>query len=1312
MIERNETMSLPYRASSRSASAAGLQRLADEASTILWMSDARHVCIWMDPAARALLGDRDAAQLSAWLNHIHPEDRARVASVFAAVRERHSQYQVEYRILTSSGGLRWMRSIAAPRSNARGEFDGYNGVLVDCSAERSVRIAALLQASDAPALHESTSDLVGQYLTDGSFVYASPSHLPVLGYDPASLIGQSALALVHPEDRPMLQDDLQRQTVTGADGALMEIRLRHRDGSYRWFSIKTRALVDPLSARRIGSIAISRDISAERLAREELAMREERFRSLIALSSDWYWETDAANRFSFLPERPDDAPGPRAQQLLGRTRDELASDTTHPGFLQLQAHIAAHEAFRNIRYPLRSPKSGKLRYACVSGEPIFRNGEFRGYRGVGRDVTAEMETAANLAQLADENRALVDNSPDIIVLIDRHGSILRVNGAAGDLLGYSPDELIGSRYAELLAPDEKERVGAVDASLKAGADTIRDFECRWLRKDGQEIWMSVSARWLERQGVMHATARDVTERYRNSAELQKSRDRLDVMLESIGDAFFALDRDWRITYSNRKAAAFVGTTPEEGVGRLLSEVAPELMQLEIFDCYQHAMRERETTFFEAYWPPADKWVETRIYPSEDGLSVYFHDVTARRLAQDRLERSEKRFRNLFDQAGDSILIADARLAILDANERACQQLGYERAALMGLTVPDIAAGFAIRSDNPTGLAPGQTRLVRTVARRRDGSAFPAEVHLSCFEEDGKPLIQAIARDMSEREEAQRRIRQSEQRLREMIGMTPSGYLRADGKAIISEVNPALCQLAGYAPEELIGQHMNRLFTACPWKGALEIPFGPTAAHGLEAVIQHRDGHEMHVLFNGTIRRDATGLATSLTAFMTDITERKQVELRLRELATHDTLTGLPNRTMLHERLQAMLESAPREASIAVLMIDLDRFKEVNDSFGHEAGDALLREASGRLQAALRPGDMVARLGGDEFVVIVHCSAQRDSAAAVAHKLLATLSNPIDIAGAEVLVGASIGIAMYPEDGRSREALFQSADTAMYRAKAAGRDGYCFFDAEMTLAARARMTLELSLRRALERREFELHYQPRIDLKSMQIIGMEALVRWNHPEMGRVPPMQFIPLAEERGHIEAIGGWVLREACEQTRRLMGRVGRPLRVSVNLSARQLRCADLVDQVRAVLRDTRLPPHLLELELTESALIEDIERSAAMLKELKSLGIHLAVDDFGTGYSGLAYLRRFPLDVLKLDRSFVEQQDAGVSSFEFVKAFVDMAHALKLSVVAEGVETSDVLQFLRNVACDEAQGYLLARPAPIAEFEEFLMRDEIGS
>ncbi|RZA27665.1 MAG: GGDEF domain-containing protein, partial [Lysobacteraceae bacterium] len=308
--------------------------------------------------------------------------------------------------------------------------------------------------------------------------------------------------------------------------------------------------------------------------------------------------------------------------------------------------------------------------------------------------------------------------------------------------------------------------------------------------------------------------------------------------------------------------------------------------------------------------------------------------------------------------------------------------------------------------------------------------------------------------------------------------------------------------------------------------------------------------------------------------------------------------------------------------------------------------------------------------------------------------------PVNVGGIDVIVGASIGISMYPQDAQTREVLFQAADTAMYRAKGAGRNRYRLFEQEMTVASQVRMALEVSLRPALARGEFELHYQPRYALDGMRLYGMEALIRWNHPERGRVPPQQFIGIAEETGLINAIGRWVLEEACARTRGLMDEYGRKLVVSVNVSARQLAQAGFAGEVRETLARTGLPPGCLELELTESALIEDIEHTASMLRELKGLGIQLAVDDFGTGYSSLAYLRRFPIDVLKLDRSFVMQQDDNVTTVDFVKAFVDMAHALGMAVVAEGVETAEVLEFLRAARCDQAQGYHLARPMPLAQ------------
>jgi diguanylate cyclase (GGDEF)-like protein len=411
-------------------------------------------------------------------------------------------------------------------------------------------------------------------------------------------------------------------------------------------------------------------------------------------------------------------------------------------------------------------------------------------------------------------------------------------------------------------------------------------------------------------------------------------------------------------------------------------------------------------------------------------------------------------------------------------------------------------------------------------------------------------------------------------------------------------------------------------------------------------------------------------------------------------------------------VQDLLDSCPRNASVAAMFLDLDRFKEVNDSFGHEFGDVLLCEGAARRRRVIRPTDVIARLGGDEFVVAAHCASGRAAAARIGEKLLEVLTTPISIAGQDVIIGASIGISLFPADAPAKEQLFQAADTAMYRAKAAGRNRFRFFEPEMAVATRERMALETSLRPALARGEFELRYQPRIDLRDMSVLGMEALIRWNHPERGRVSPQQFIPIAEETGLIAQIGRWVLREACRETRRLMDELGRRICVSVNVSARQLAHQTFVDEVRQVLSETGIPPDCLELELTESALIDDIERTARMLRELHELGVKLAVDDFGTGYSGLAYLRSFPIDVLKLDRSFVLQDDERISAFDFVKAFVDMAHALNMSVVAEGVETADVVEFLRSAACDEAQGYYFARPMPLDALRALLAEEAAAS
>ena len=424
------------------------------------------------------------------------------------------------------------------------------------------------------------------------------------------------------------------------------------------------------------------------------------------------------------------------------------------------------------------------------------------------------------------------------------------------------------------------------------------------------------------------------------------------------------------------------------------------------------------------------------------------------------------------------------------------------------------------------------------------------------------------------------------------------------------------------------------------------------------------------------------------------------------LAHHDFLTDLPNRMLLSDRVANAIALARRHGKqCAVLFLDLDRFKHINDSLGHPIGDQLLQSVAQRLVACVRGSDTVSRQGGDEFVVLLSEIEHAEDAALSAEKILLALAAPHSIAENELHITASIGISIYPEDGQDAETLIRCADTAMYHAKDKGRNNYQFFTEDMNVRAVERQFLEGSLRRALERQEFVLHYQPKINLQTGAITGVEALIRWRHPERGLIPPAQFVPIAEDCGLIVPIGRWVLREACRQAQAWIDAGLPPMPVAVNISALEFQSKDFLDGVRAILKETRLNPRYLELELTESVLMQDAESTAPALIALKAIGVRLAIDDFGTGYSSLSYLRQFPIDTLKIDQSFVREITAGSLDDTIVSAMISMGRTLKQRVVAEGVETAEQFAFLRRQHCDEGQGYHFSRPVSAEEFVTLL-------
>jgi diguanylate cyclase (GGDEF)-like protein len=424
------------------------------------------------------------------------------------------------------------------------------------------------------------------------------------------------------------------------------------------------------------------------------------------------------------------------------------------------------------------------------------------------------------------------------------------------------------------------------------------------------------------------------------------------------------------------------------------------------------------------------------------------------------------------------------------------------------------------------------------------------------------------------------------------------------------------------------------------------------------------------------------------------------------VAQHDVLTGLPNRSLLQDRLGQAVARANRSGDpVWVMLIDLDRFKFVNDSMGHKAGDVLLMTVAARLRASLRDTDTVARLSGDEFVVILSERAEQPLSKDIVQRLMDSVAQPVLLGAKEFFVTCSIGVAVYPGDAAAADSLIEHADIAMYRAKKLGRNNFQFYTPAMNEESQERVRIESALRNALERKEFVLHYQPQVDLKTGRIVGMEALIRWQHPELGMVPPGRFIGIAEETGLIVPIGAWVMRTAAAQNKAWQDAGLGQLRVAVNLSARQFAAADLVPGIERVLLETGLDPACLELELTESLFMSDVTPAVELLHRMKALGVQLSIDDFGTGYSSFSYLSRFPIDVLKIDRSFVNDLHVDANDAAIVASIIALAHNLRLSVIAEGVETVEQLDYLRHQGCDEMQGYYFSRPLPELEFEQLL-------
>lgn len=1160
------------------------------------------------------------------------------------------------------------------------------------------------------------SDPIMLIAADGRIRFATSSTSALIGRNAPDAIAKFLVDLLTPDS----VTDYEAWRVNPETTAC-RLRFASTTGPPRWVSIRT---VDA-GAGSVGPndapyrVIALRDIDDLVTAEQTLARREAHFAALVKNSTAGVVVLDDTNRIIEA--------GHALEQVLGFRSDLVAgialSAWVHPSD---RARIidTLHRA-RTTTRPVSTTVSqrvadGSWRFIHWTVQDYRSNPEIGGLVVNLDDRTDEFRARDELEISERRFRAIVDHSFEVTVIADATFTILWASPSISELLGWDANVVAGNAIIDFVHPDDIEQV------------LIR-FE-RALTDDGPEpsipvrvrtsigTWRHVVVVAADRRddpdisGVI-LNVRDAEDQVANERALAESEARYRMLVQNSTDVVAILTTDATVQWVSPAIQNVLGWKPNDVIGQAMGGIDDFSGREDLLDTFfTVADTPGSTDRMIAPFQHADgtwRWVDLVLTnrvdePGIQGVVASYRDITERIEADRSRQASEERFRSLAESSPLGIFQLDRDSKCTYVNDRWCELTGRSADDTLGdgWREPFLRKGTEIDSFESNGTA--FARIDPGIAIiRPDGSTRWCTLHIAPLTDDQGTHVGSVGTidDITSTVDA----RHEANRLSLILESTPDLVLVITPAGDLVYVNEAARQFFLIGPDDPIGS--NTVFDIFDtanleyWTTSIvpELESGKVWQGEIE--IANRTGKSLPVSAVANVHRDTSGRAEVISITARDMTERAELETRLEHQATHDPLTGLPNRALLVDRLSVALARLGRRGGfVTVLFVDLDRFKVVNDGLGHATGDELLQLVAHRIEATLRPDDTVARFGGDEFVIICEDLIDEAEAEHIAQRISTAISEPAVIGSSEVVVSVSIGISSVTDANEDPDQVIRDADAAMYVAKQNGRARWEIFDLELRSRATNRLTIEGELRRALQLDQFELLYQPVVDIATSRVVGAEALLRWRHPVRGTLTPADFLDVAEDTGLILPIGDWVLAQSCEQMRPWLAVPG-SFRVSVNLSARQIDDTGLVSRVDEIIATSKIQPEQLILEITEGTLMRDATQSRATLAGIRQLGVGLAVDDFGTGYSSLAYLQRYPVDVLKIDRSFVSGLGHQDGDEAIVEAIISLAQALDLATTAEGVETEAQLDILRRLGCAYIQGFWFARPLGLMEFGQYV-------